>query len=333
MIEAKDCEYHPVNQEDPSWTETTALIFSVPEAGILGNAYVLARPNLGVAISSVIVAQGFCRQPFEIDFVDPQMHLEAPADFTKYQLANGLRVEVTSPPANYNFQYEHALGGCSFNLDFKALMHPFDVHDPKENPLLTQKVSEQIEQKRGDTWATGHFDLKGRITGELELRGKTYKVDCVDGMDHSWGPRSEASPLANSWIHISFGESFGIHLAMDMDIRNGGSIYENLRFGYVLDHGEVYGITQASIEAEHMEMLPMRNHVKIKDVRGIEHEFFGTAIAAHPWYNYNPCRVSYQSLFRYEHPLHGTGYGEAADLYGMEYLGRNLSKHGRGVGI
>ena len=113
MIRAGDCEFHPRDPADWTWTETTALIFSVPEAGILGNAYVLARPNLGVALSSVAIAQGFCRQPFEIDFNDCQVHLPCPESFTSYSLPNGLSVEVSNAPRDYHLRYEHVLGNCS----------------------------------------------------------------------------------------------------------------------------------------------------------------------------------------------------------------------------
>ena len=47
-----DC--HARDPADRSWTETTFLPFFVPEPGIFGNLCVLARPNLGVALSSVL---------------------------------------------------------------------------------------------------------------------------------------------------------------------------------------------------------------------------------------------------------------------------------------
>src|ERR1700732_845873 len=108
MITADDFDFHPRDPSDRTWTETTFIPFGVPEAGVFGNAYVLARPNLGVAISSIIVSKGFCRQPYEIDFTDPQMHLPCPASFTKYSLENGLSVEVTKAPLEYRLTYENA---------------------------------------------------------------------------------------------------------------------------------------------------------------------------------------------------------------------------------
>jgi hypothetical protein len=197
MITEKDSEFHTRDPADRTWTETTFLPFGVPEEGIFGNAYVLARPNQGVAISSIIVSQGFCRQPYEIDFTDPQMHLPCPESFAKYSLANGLHVEATQAPRDYHLSYENALGACSFDLQFRGLHRPFDPHDPAENPLL--QPGAPADPRLGTAWSNGHFEVKGHITGELTLRGRRFKVDCYDGMDHSWGPRAETGTRAVSW--------------------------------------------------------------------------------------------------------------------------------------
>ena len=66
MITEKDSAYHPRDPAEWRWTETTPLIFSVPEANILGNLYVASRPNLGVALSSIAIGQGICRQSWKI---------------------------------------------------------------------------------------------------------------------------------------------------------------------------------------------------------------------------------------------------------------------------
>jgi hypothetical protein len=331
MITAADADFHPRDPSIMNWTETMFMIFTVPEAGILGNLYVLARPNLGVATSSVMVQQGFCRQPYEIDFSDPQVHVACPESFTRYTLATGLGVEVTRPPLDYHVQYAASSGACRLDLSFTALMPAFDMHDPEQNPLFVE----------GDDWAEphdastaagkGHFDLLGRVTGELELRGRKYQVDCVDGMDHSWGPRSEESAgtgsRAASWMHVSFGEDFGMHLATALDIRNGEVVYDGLRFGYVMEDGEVFGLVEANVHTTRVDMLGVSNHIQAKDVRGREYEFFGTAVAAAPWYSFNPCCASFQSLYRYQHDGR-VGYNEGADIFGLNFLGERLSRHG-----
>ena len=328
MIEPEDCEFHDRDPDDWTWTETTALIFSVPEAGILGNAYVLARPNLGVALSSVALGQGICRQAGELDFNDCQIHLPCPESFTDYSLANGLSVKVSNAPRDYRFRYQHVLGHCSFDLHFEALHHPFDMHDPMQNALLSAADSTATHDTKGDGWATGHFEVKGHITGSLELRGKRYDVDCYEGMDHSWGPRRDVGTWAVSWISVNFGPELAMHLAVDMAIEDGTVHYRDLRFGYVTENGETRSLVFAEVEAVRVDMITVSNRIKVRDVNGKEWEFRGSAVAGHPWHSFNPRDVCYQSLHRYEYDGR-VGYGEMGDIFGLDYLSEHMSRHGR----
>ncbi|MGD9661282.1 MAG: hypothetical protein AB7U63_08410, partial [Porticoccaceae bacterium] len=75
MIEKNVFSFHESPKDDWTWTETTFLFFSVPEEGISGSTYVLARPNLGVCHSSIEIHIGFCLHPWQTAFMDAQMHL------------------------------------------------------------------------------------------------------------------------------------------------------------------------------------------------------------------------------------------------------------------
>lgn len=324
MITPEDSEFHERDPSARTWAETMVLLFSVPEEHIMGCAYVLARPNLGAAISSIIVAQGLCRQPYEIDFLDPQMHLPCPESFTKYRLENGLSVEVTKAPTDYHLTYEHYDSSCAFDLRFRGLMRPYDVLDPDENPLLGDSTFQGL----GDQWTNGHFELMGHVTGQLELRGRRYQVDSVENMDHSWGPRAEEGRRALAWIPIGFGPDFGLHLVMTLDIRDGEIIYDALRFGYVMDKGEVFGIVDAQVECQRVDMLGVSNRVRVVDVRGKAFEFHGTALAGYPWHSFNPCSMAYQSLYRYQDGDR-VGHGAAFDIFGLDFLAERMSRHGR----
>jgi hypothetical protein len=330
LITAADAEYHltgNADTADATWAETIVLVFSVPEAGILGNAYVLSRPNVGTTISSVVLHSGFCTQPYEIDFTDAQMHVPAPEKFSDFSLTSGLSLTATSRPRDFRVRYEHALGSCRFDLQFRGLHDPFDVHDPTQNPLVVN-VSEPLDTGLGDVWAHGHYDMIGRITGTLELRGKTYEVDCVDGMDRSWGPRAEIGDRGAAWIHVTLGEEFGLHLGMSLDIRDGEVIYDALKFGYVVEGGELYGIVSAAVSAVRVDMVAVTNRIVATDIRGKTYEFFGTAVGGAPWYSFSPAYASFQSLFRYQMGDR-IGYAESTDVLGLEFMGDRLSKHAR----
>lgn len=324
MITPADSDFHDRDPAIRTWAETTVLLFSVPEAGILGNAYVLARPNLGVAISTVIVGQGLCRQTYEIDFIDPQMHLPCPDSFTNYTLDNGLTVDVTKAPTDYHVTYEHYDKSCSFDLRFRGLMQPYDLLDPQQNPMLQESTFGGL----GDQWTHGHFELFGHVTGQLELRGKHYQVDSIEAMDHSWGPRAEEGRRAVGWIPIAFGEDFALHVVMALDIIDGEVVYDAFRFGYVMDKGEVFGLVDAHVEAQRVDMLGVGNHVRATDVRGRSYEFYGSAVSGHPFHSFNPCSMAYQSLYRYQDG-HRIGYGIAFDIFGLDFLAERTSRHGR----
>ena len=328
MISPSDAEFHPRDPADRTWTETTVLMFYVPEAGLLGNAYVLARPNVGIAHSAIVVGQGLCPQPYQIDLNDPQMHLPCPDSFAKYSLANGLTVDAFDGPKGYHMTYENGLGKASFDLTFRASHEPFDPHDQDMNPLLTKTSEQPADSRLGDEWSTGHFEAKGHVTGRLELRGKEYEVDCWAGMDHSWGPRTELGTRSVSWFDINFGEDLAFHMAIPMHLERGVVTYDDLRFGFVVERGQVHGLVQANVMSERVDLLPVNNHVRLTDVRGKEWEFFGTAISGHPWYSFNPCHTCFQSLMRYHHDGR-LGYGEQGDIFGLDYLSEHMSRHGR----
>lgn len=335
MITARDGDFHPVARSNWRWAETTPMTFSVPAAGILGNLYIAARPNLGVALSSVAIVKGFAFEPYEVDFSDAQMHLPCPDNFLKYELESGLAIEWTTPTRDFHVTYAYKLGGCSFDLRFRGLHAPFDPDDPAQNPLLASAHGSAVDERLGTQWGnpssdpdnpSGHFEVFGHITGDLELRGRHYKVDCYDCIDHSWSRRTETSKRAVSWISAVFGDDYGIHLAMLLDVRDGRTVYDSLRFGYVMDDGGVFGIVEATVEGYGHRFNPMRVRLVATDVRGKRHEMFGEAVAVHPWYNFNPSHVAFQTLMQWRCGSR-IGHSEMADIFGLEFLAARNSHH------
>ena len=340
MITDKDSDYHPRDPHEWRWTETTPLIFSVPEAGILANLYVASRPNLGVALSAVSIVKGIYMNAHCIDFVDAQMHLPAPTNFTNYELENGMKVKVFDPPRGYRFQYAYKGGDeCSFDVTFKGLHRPFDCEDPAENPLLEKPQGSAYDSRLGDQWgnrsadaahASGHFNTIGHTTGELVLRGKRYTVDSYDCMDHSWSRRTEISRRSVCYLSACFGDDYGVHVAVPMDIVDGKTIYEAVRFGFVMENGETYGVTECRIEATEIDLMPTFAWVTVTDVRGKVHRFSGGATAGHPWDNFNPSHIAFQCLMRWETPDGRVGFSEMANIFGREFISARLSRSARG---
>lgn len=166
----------------------------------------------------------------------------------------------------------------------------------EQNPLHKTDKGHAFDERLGTQWGNSstdpndpsrHFELMGHITGHLELRGRRYEIDCYDCVDHSWSRRTETSKRAVSWISAVFGEDYGIHMAVLLDVRDGKTVYEGLRNGYVMEDGAVHGLVSATVEGHGVKFNPMNVHIVATDVRGKQHEEFGAAIAVHPWYNYN----------------------------------------------
>ncbi|MBE7162802.1 MAG: hypothetical protein INR72_16300, partial [Williamsia herbipolensis] len=161
------------------------------------------------------------------------------------------------------------------------------------------------------------------------LRGTEYRVDCWDGMDRSWGARAEVGTSAAAWIHVTFGDDYALHVAMSLSIDDAGRVrYDAMRFGYVVEDGELYGLTEAQVDAARVDMVPVSNHVVATDVRGKRHEFRGSAVGGYPWHQFSPAYVCYQSVMRYESDGR-VGYAEHGDIFGLEYLAERRSPSAR----
>lgn len=328
MINPQDADFHPSDRSMTTWAETIGFWFAVPEADIYGNIYVLARPNVGASYSSINVIQGHNHHPFSVDFTDPHMHVPCPDSMVDFTLQNGLHVQVPEPPNHYHFVYESpADGACSLDLDFTGVMPAWDPNDPAENPLVA--VSGKQDLGLGDAWTGGHLDFVGRVTGTLTLRGTTYQVDAMGGMDRSWGQRTELGQAAISYLHMPFDDDLGFHLVTGIELEKGQVSYEPLRFGYVYDHGNVFGITDATMTgAQAHGLLPFSNEIVLKDERGEQWMLQGSAVANAPWYTFSPSYVTFQALMRYRIGDR-TAYGLQADTYGIEFLAERTSRHGR----
>jgi hypothetical protein len=327
MITGKDLDYHNKSTTDPTYAETYFLIFSVPEESISGNAYLLVRPNVGVVLSSIYVHKGICLNAWEADYADAPMHLKAPEKLSDFTLANGFSLSGSNNARDYHFRYEGRDKLCSFDLDVKGIMQPFDALDPNQNPMLDKFANTEEALGAGDGWAQGHYDTIGHITGELSLYGKKYKVDCVDGIDRSWGPRLEWNASPVSWMHMTFGPDLAFHLVMTLDVSKSGVRYTTFRFGYAVVNGEVTGVVGAEVAGSNAGMLGMSRIVRIRDAKGREWEMFGAAVAAAPWHSAYGSFTSFQTLYRWTMGDR-TGFSSVTDVVGLTTLGKRLSRLG-----
>lgn len=317
MITAADYKFHERNPADLTWTETVFQIFSVPEVGISGNMYVVARPNLGVCHSSIEIHQGICLHPWQVHHNDSQMHLPCPEDYSDFTLGNGLTFKAHSE-REHEWRYQSLDGVCAFELKYAAICEPTDARDPAQVPQATSKMDGY------SGWNNGHLEGKGRVTGWLRLRDKTYQVDCVEGVNKSWGPRNDWGNKGGTWVHVDLGEAVRAFMILDIAFENRTLVYPSFRYGYVLVDGERRPLMAAQLTTQRTDMLATSAQVRFEDDRGQVYTARGKTIAAGPWYNFNPSSAGYQVLMRWESGDR-VGYGHVADFVGQYALSQGMT--------
>jgi hypothetical protein len=261
MISPEDFDFHFKEDSPYNWAETLALPFAVPEANINAIVYLVTRPKLGVCMGDITLIDRISDLWEEQLYVDNMQHLPCPETLKKFALPNGLSFEVIEPLKLYKMRYE-GIDETSFDLTYRALHAPFDINDPAMDPMAAGR--------NGPAWDSswsGHYEQTYHITGELVARGTRHKVDCVETGDRSWGPRMERDNGAVIWWHASFGEALTVHLFTGHDIAKTEELGPHVS-GYVLEDGQVYGITASSGRQEYRGAMPMGGYLQVTDVRG-----------------------------------------------------------------
>jgi hypothetical protein len=191
MITAADIDYHAPPDDDPTWGETNFFGFYVPERSLCGSVYVVTRQQFGIASAHVVLYDRVSLSHKDCVHLDCRQHLAGPERLSDYRLANGLAVRATAPPRDFEIAYQ-STDGTELELRFEALMDPFDINDHQPDAAGDRLTSTSYK---------GHFDMTGRLTGALRIRGEEIEVDCVDTIDHSWGPKAENDKAPTSARH------------------------------------------------------------------------------------------------------------------------------------
>ena len=315
MIRPEEADFQHGADAPYNWCETNFFPFCIPEARINGNVYVFTRPVLGATMADVLVQDRIAPAWEDQLYVDNQQHLPCPASLLDYTLPNGLSVQVIEPLRHTRLDYV-GFDDTELHLDYRALMVPFDLNDPEMDPLAGPRV--------GAGWGkafSGHYEITCHITGTARLRGKEYRVDCIDTCDRSWGIREESGKGNAVWLHGSFGEALTVHaLFGGGDPANTPSL-GSLISGYVLENGAVHGLVSGRGTAVRLGTLPISAEVTLVDRRGKGFGLSGAAVNACAWAPF-PSLIYPQSLMRWS--LDGrTGWGIHQEVLSRAYLTRN----------
>ena len=326
MIHQQDIEFHIPPDIDHTWAETNYFCLTIPEARLMASVYVVTRKGLGVQHVDVIVFGALTGNRAECLYIDSQQHLPAPEKLSDFRTPNGLQVRAFNP-RDYRVDYV-GHDGMELHFDFKGLMEPFDIHDPNHSPFAQATQAARNESSGLGAAYANHFDLTGHITGSLKVRGKEYAVDCVETMDHSWGPRHEFDWPTMGWSHAHFGTDFALHWINKWDPDKPGAVDEHeLAHGYVLENGIAYGLTALKIDCIHIGSVLTGIEAEVTDKRGKKFRVLGTAVIGAPWVPYTSSML-YVSMMRWMLADGRMGWGLASFNTSVNVLTR---RHGRGM--
>ncbi|HJQ47025.1 MAG TPA: hypothetical protein VJ870_12005 [Amycolatopsis sp.] len=294
MITAAELEYQAPEDADHDWAETYFLPVPVPEEHLLAHVYVVVRPKLGVMSNDVYVFGTVSDSRADLLHYNARQHLPAPERWSKIDSPMGLSVHAVNPPRDHRIDYVGP-DDTEIHVDWNGVMEPFDIHDPRLSPRAGATEAEQIANSSSGAAYKGHYDMTGRITGRLTVRGKTYQVNCLERMDRSWGPRPEVVRPMNS-INANFGDDLCFHLRGSRD--NGERLPNPVSHGYVLDNGEFFGITEGSFTATRFGTVLLTLDVSVTDTRGKTYRMHASPDVGGPWTAYAG-NVTWNSMMKW----------------------------------
>jgi len=313
MIRAEDVRYHTPEDVAYDWAETAFFSVYLPEPNITAWIYLVARKGVGAMVCDIEAIDGIGRSSLNALYIDFQQHLPAPDRFETFSLPNGLTVSTMNEPRGYQIDYI-GVDSTEFHWTVEGLMEPFDIHDPAMDPLASPDVS---ASGFGSAYAN-HFDMTARVTGTARIRGKSYDVDCVTTMDHSWGPRNERGLRPMGWINGNFGTDLAFQTIWTFSPEAKGWHQFKLAHGYVLVDGEVRGLVDGQLQAHRAGSYPSGYTGSLVDAQGRSYAVTGHPVAQHPWACYSNSLAMFSTI---EWTMDGRiGHGLAQENWPLDSL-------------
>lgn len=324
MITPEQIEYQAPPDADHQWVETYLIPIVVPEEHVYALVYVCARPGLGVMSNQVVVCGALSDNRSDLLHYYDHQHLPAPERFGSWSSPSGLSIEAVEPPRRFRVDYV-AADGTEIHVDWDGLMDPFDIHDPNHSPQAGSVEDMHADIETGSQHAAGHFDLTGRITGTLTVRGRTFTVDSIERMDHSWGPRDPMSIKNMYIVSATFGDDLAFHMICPWTPDRPAGQQFQLTHGYVLDRGEMYGLTSdLTMTSTHHGLICTGLQMQVTDTRGRTFDLAATADVGSPWSPY-PSAITYNSMMRWSYEGRA-GYGVVLPNYSLPYLNQRRGR-------
>ena len=323
MITSEDLEFHTPPDAGHSWAETYFFPIIIPEERLMITVYVVVRPGIGVMVNDIAIYGSLSQTRGDLVYFHAEPHLPAPTRFSDIRSPMGLSVQATKPPRDYRIDYV-GYDDTEIHVDWIGLMDPFDIHDPLHSPKAAKtQAGQHAGSGLGAAWG-GHFDLTGHVTGWVKIRGKEFKIDCVERMDHSWGFRNPIVMNAQDSISASFGESLALHVITHLDLDAPTGSDQKLAHAYILEDGEVYGVKDCQLQTTRLGNIVTAMDMQLTDVRGKHFQMYAYSEVGAPWNAYS-ATVTYTSMMRWIYKDR-IGHGCVMETMGLPAL---TLRHGR----
>lgn len=323
MITADDIDFHLPPGADYRFAETNFWTILIPEERLMAIVYTVSRKVLGVQSCDISIYGALTDKRVETLYLDSQQHLPCPDSLSDYTTASGLTVRAHDL-RNYRIDYV-GYDDTELHFDFNGLMEPFDIHDPHDSPLAKATTVEQHQGSGLGSGYGGHFDITGRLTGTLRLRGQDYPIDCIEAMDHSWGPRPELHLPSMGVQQAHFGPGLAFKWINHWDMEAPLDRSQRLAHGYVLEDGVTYGLVDAKLVTHRVGNMITAMEATLTDKRGQTHVLTGVAEIGGPWVCYTGSTL-YMAMLRWTLADGRVGHGLASEIASLQTLTR---KHGR----
>jgi hypothetical protein len=212
-----DDGFHEVGDDDVFWTETKWFVFSVPERGISGMWHSMFRFNQGVCNASVCIWDDSGQADSEVLYSQNFWHLPLPEEGKQIRLVNGLKYDVLEPLRRYRLRYD--VGTVKFDLEYEGICEPI--------------------------MAGHHIDQPCRVTGTLEIRGESIRVDSYEMRDQSWHVRSDLG-MTSDITEGSYSYAITPNSAACAWFSGSPMSEQTLLRGWLFRDGKVSALTSAS---------------------------------------------------------------------------------------
>jgi hypothetical protein len=328
MIGAEHFEYQTPTDADHLWLESMLFEITDPVEDIYALVYVNIRPGLGVMWNQVMVCGTLTESRSDLLHYNENHFLPAPARFSDIDSPFGLKIRGVDLPRNFAIDYEHE-DGTAIHVSWNGIMPPFDTHDPNCSPQAGRAADMHADKGLQHHGQSGHFDMSGRVHGTVTVRGRTFHVNSISRMDHSWGPRDPMKVPNMFIVSAAFEPDIAFHMICPWNPDKTGAQAFELAHGYVTEGGEVFGLTSdAVITAQHHGLMCTGLQMSVSDIRGTKHELTATPGIGAPWIA-GPNAMTHNALMKWTYQGR-TGYGVVMKNYSLQYLNQKRGRFSDG---